>query len=171
MIRGFRLCKRKFAAGAFSGEGARLEGGRWNDKGTRLVYCSSSISLAMLEVLVNTPELPQEMVSLELTLPDSVAVESWTPKDLPSNWTSFPSPAALKARGSEWVGSGRTVALWVPSAVVPGETNLLINPQHPDWVRCKLGAPKRISFETRLKQKSAKSASVTSGSGRRSKSR
>jgi RES domain-containing protein len=153
LLRVFRICKSKLAATAFSGEGARLEGGRWNDKGTRLVYCSSSVSLAMLELLANTPALPVGMVSLELTLPDDVAVDTWSVKDLPPRWNAFPAPATLKARGSAWVASGRTVALWVPSAVVPGEANLLINPQHADFGRCHVAAPKSITFDSRLKPK------------------
>ena len=53
MPRAWRLVKARHAAGAFDGEGARLHGGRWNSRGARVVYVSSSRSLAALELLVH----------------------------------------------------------------------------------------------------------------------
>jgi RES domain-containing protein len=149
-VHAYRICRASLAAGAFSGEGARVNGGRWNEKGTRLVYCSSSVSLAMLEVLVHTPSLPRDMVTIRVTVPDDVRVETWTAGDLPADWASPVPPAALKSRGSAWAAEGRAMAVRVPSAIVPSETNLLVNPVHPDWPRCIVDAPEPIQFDVRL---------------------
>ena len=151
MTRAYRIVKEQFIGGAFSGEGARIFGGRWNEKGTRLVYCSSSVSLAMLEVLVHTPELPKRMMIVHVTIPDRVTIDVWNLRDLPSDWAENPAPSAIKALGEGGIASGKALALRVPSAVVQGETNILINPLHADWSKCEIGAPERVRFDTRLK--------------------
>ncbi|HSN99153.1 MAG TPA: RES family NAD+ phosphorylase [Candidatus Nanopelagicales bacterium] len=147
-----RICSAKHADGAFTGEGARLYGGRWNEKGTRMVYCASSVSLAMLEVLVHSPTLPVGIVSITVMIPDDILIETWTAADLPADWAMYPAPAALQARGSAWAAAGRTLAVRVPSAVVPSETNILLNPVHPDWSRCTVHPAEPIAFDIRLKR-------------------
>lgn len=146
-----RICSRKRADSAFSGEGARQYGGRWNEKGTRVVYCASTVSLAMLEMLVHSPSLPSGMVTIALTLPDDVRLDSWSEADLPSDWAAYPAPASLQARGSAWVASARSLALRVPSAVVRTESNVLVNPGHPDWLRCTIHTPSPVLFDARLR--------------------
>jgi RES domain-containing protein len=151
MPRVYRICAATREAGAFSGDGARRYGGRWNEKGTRIVYCSSSVSLAMLEILVHSPTLPKGMIAIGVTIPEGAEIEIWTPADLPPNWGSYPAPAALQTRGSEWAASGRTVAVRVPSAVVRTETNVLLNPIHKDWSGCTVLAAEPIEFDSRLR--------------------
>jgi RES domain-containing protein len=151
MLIAYRICDGARTATAFSGEGARLSGGRWNEKGTRLVYCASSVSLCMLEMLVHTPTRPTGMVSLKLLIPDDIEIEEWTPAILPPDWGSYPFPAAVQARCSAWVASATSVGVRVPSAVVPTEWNILINPQHPDWARCEVEPAEPVEFDTRLK--------------------
>ena len=150
-MRAYRICKASRTATAFTGEGARVNGGRWNEKGTKLVYCSSSVSLAMLEVLVHTPALPRDMMTIGVTIPDDVRVDTWTAEDLPADWASPVPPAAIKILGSAWAAAGGAVAVRVPSAIVPSETNLLVNPAHPDWLRCTMDPPERVRFDVRLK--------------------
>jgi RES domain-containing protein len=147
----FRICPRRYLPFAFSGDGARLNGGRWNEKGTRLVYCASSASLAMLEILVHTPTLPAGMVLIPVTIPRGLSIVAWKAAELPTGWSGHPAPAVLQARGSAWVKTQAAVALQVPSAVAPRETNLLINPEHPDWSRCVVGEPEPIQFDRRLR--------------------
>ncbi|HTQ06475.1 MAG TPA: RES family NAD+ phosphorylase [Polyangiaceae bacterium] len=148
----YRICSAKRARHAFTGEGARRSGGRWNERGTRVVYCSGSIALAMLEVLVHTPTLPKNMVTFAVTLPNDLEFDDWTRRRLPASWANFPVPAGIRALGNRWVTVGRTLALKVPSAVVPGEWNLLINPSHPDFRRIEVGSPKAVAFDARLKR-------------------
>ena len=148
----YRICSAMHAGSAFSGEGARLYGGRWNEKGTRMVYCASSVSLAMLEILVHSPMLPSRMVTIAVLIPEDIAIDMWTAEDLPADWAAYPAPAALQARGTAWAASGKTLAVRVPSAVVPSETNVLFNPSHPDWPLCKVQAAEPIVFDMRLKR-------------------
>lgn len=147
----YRICDSALAATAFSGDGARLYGGRWNEKETRIVYCASSVSLAMLEMLVHTTRRPLGRVSIAVRIPDSVRIDEWPSAGLPSYWKDYPFPAALQARGSAWVAGGGAVAVRVPSAVVPSEWNILLNPQHPDWAHCVCEPPVPVEFDARLK--------------------
>lgn len=151
MRRAYRLCSARCASTAFSGEGARLYGGWWNEKGTRVVYCASSVSLAMLEMLVHSTTLPKGIVKIAVDLPLDVEVETWTAGDLPADWAQYPAPASLQACGTEWATSARTLALLVPSAVVASETNLILNPGHDDWKRCVVHPPEPLLFDARLK--------------------
>jgi RES domain-containing protein len=148
----FRLCSRRHAGNAFSGEGARLYGGRWNQRGTRLVYCSETLSLAVLELLVHldVPVLPPDIVVFRVSIPASISRTTWEVGDLPHRWRQFPAPTSLQTRGSAWVESGRTAVLVVPSVVVTGERNYLLNPVHPAFARIAVGAPARFRWDERL---------------------
>ncbi len=146
----YRLCRRPFTA--LDGEGARLYGGRWNPKGVPLVYAASTVSLAALECLVHFSSniLPVGYVALAITIPKSVRVETWTPARLPRSWAATPAPASLQAMGSAWVRAARTAVLRVPSAVVPSELVVLINPLHPEARAIRAAKPQPFSFDRRL---------------------
>jgi len=98
------------------------------------VYCASFLSLATLEyfVHVDSDELPDDLVSIRASLADDVAVEHVDPSRLPPDWRQSPGPDELRDIGSAWLDSMRTIALLVPSAVTPSETNIVITPRHPD---------------------------------------
>ena len=81
------------------------------------------------------------------TIPDDVAIEELDP--LPKGWREIDSPVAMAA-GTEWVVSGRTAVLRVPSVVVPEEANYVINPAHPAAVRIAVGDPVRVEWDPRL---------------------
>ena len=147
----WRICAARWAATAFDGEGARRFGGRWSSKGVPVVYCSESRSLAMLEVLahVEAPELLGRsawvMVSARLPME---RVEK--PARFPENWRRFPAPPETRRFGDAWITAGRSVALRVPSAVVPGEFNYVLNPGHPRFAEVKAGRPEAFAFDSRL---------------------
>ncbi len=149
---GWRLSKRRYAEAAFSGEGPRLYGGRWNSPGTPLVYTSLSLSLAVLEVFVHMDPITQPedyvSVSVELDVTASQA-ERISPERLPSDWTIIDHPM-LKDVGDIWVRSMRSAVLLVPSAVVEGEWNALVNPLHPASRQMKRSAPKTYHFDQRM---------------------
>ena len=130
-IRAYRLVKRKWRQAAFDGEGARLYGGRWNSKGKACVYLAGSASLAMLEVMVHLDDyqLLEHYTLLEVTLPKS-ALMSLSTESLPKDWAVEPAPASTAEIGDNWLESQSSLALAVPSAVVPRERNYLINPEH-----------------------------------------
>ena len=143
-----RIIGRKFAGNAFSGDGARLYGGRWNIIGTSMVYTAGSISLAILEWRAHLAQWPAPAVSvIEVGLDESLI---WIPSRLPSNWNRVPAPAAAAEFGDEWIKSGRSVAMRIPSAVVPQEWNYLLNPAHPHFSKLAIGKPRAIKPDARL---------------------
>jgi RES domain-containing protein len=148
----WRICKKRHLRSAFSGIGAEKLGGRWNPRGERMVYASSSLSLASLELFVHLePKLiPPDMCSVVATVPDSVLFEELTVKRLPKNWRSYPAPARLQAIGSKWLRSKRSLLLIVPSAVNPDEKNILLNPLHPDAASLTDIQSKPFHFDPRM---------------------
>ncbi len=154
MPRVWRICKKQHVKGAFTGEGARLYGGRWNHKGSAVVYCASSLALAALEVFVHVDpsELPDDLMSIPADLPEKMKVERLTPNKLPKSWRESVGPDVLKDIGTTWVQRGQTVALFVPSAIVPEEENVLFNPTHPDFAKIKLGLPRPFAFDPRMRK-------------------
>jgi RES domain-containing protein len=148
----WRLCKKKHAGDPLSGGGARLFGGRWNHKGVRVAYCSSTLSLATLEMLVHVdlPDLPTDLQAIEIEIPDGVPMKTIAASTLPAGWQDTPGPDELKDIGTAWVAVGTELVLAVPSAVVPHESNYLVNPDHPDIKRVTIMAPTPFSMDPRL---------------------
>jgi RES domain-containing protein len=148
----WRLSKLRYAEAAWTGEGARLLGGRWNPPGIPLVYTSLSLSLAVLEVLVHLPARtqPEDWVSVSAELdasePDADRVDVSL---LPHDWRRVDHPA-LQRIGEEWVRSRRSLLLLVPSVIVDGELNALVNPTHPSAASIRIGKPKPFHFDDRL---------------------
>jgi RES domain-containing protein len=151
-MRVWRLCQRRFAASAFDGEGARLYGGRWNHKGLPVVYCSATLSLAVLEVLVHhrVPIPPNDFVAVPAELPVRLKITALTTADLPAGWQEDPSPTALQDIGSDWLRNAASAVLAVPSALVPPEFNYLLNPRHKDFTRLVIGQPQTFPFDMRF---------------------
>ena len=138
-----------------SGYGAFLVGGRWNLPGLSLLYTAETRALAMLEVLVHLPagDLPADMYLLTLDVPDTISREELTPADLPADWQRLAQPLPTALLGHAWLQSGRSLALRVPSVIVPPEHNLLLNPTHPEFGQVRLAAePELFSFDERLRQ-------------------
>jgi RES domain-containing protein len=147
----WRICKAKYAATSFSGEGARPYAGRWNPAGVAMVYTSTSMALACLEFFVHLdPSVaPNDLVSTSATIPSGLAIEGVRIADLPTDWQATEHPA-LQILGADWIASQRSLALEVPSVVVEGEWNVLLNPAHPDFDRITLNEPKPWSFDQRM---------------------
>jgi RES domain-containing protein len=150
-MRFWRICRRRFAAEAATGEGARLYGGRWNSRGVRILYASRSLALAAMESFVNLePNLqPSDLVSISGEIPDDLDIGRLDLKTLPRGWHRTRTEL-LRRFGDEWIKAGRTVALLVPSAAVRGEWNLLLNPTHPEFERLRLGNPVPFRFDSRM---------------------
>lgn len=131
-VTAYRLVKRKFQETAFDGEGARLYGGRWNSPGNACVYVASSESLALLEIMVHLESyrLLNAYALLRLKLP-AESILSVGEEDLPENWQEAPAPAETAELGDGWLASNQSLALAVPSVVVPRELNYMLNPADP----------------------------------------
>ena len=151
----YRLVRTDRASGAFSGEGSRLFGGRWNPKGVAVVYCSQHLSLCVLEFRVNQDRfrprdgysffrviIPENLVE---KLPLEKAPWGWDRRDLPS---ARPTPA--QQFGERWVQEARSVVLEVPSAVLPQECNYVLNPHHRDFGQLHLERALPIRLDERL---------------------
>jgi RES domain-containing protein len=151
VITAWRLLKKSLAKHAFDGEGARLFGGRWNSPGTRMVYCSATASLALLEVFANVqrPDFAAQFVLISCTFDESL-VAQLDVKDLPTDWRSSPGPPELQQMGDAWIQDGETPILAVPSAIIEHEQNYLLNPQHAAFRRIKRARAKPFTFDLRL---------------------
>jgi RES domain-containing protein len=138
---------------AFDGEGARLYPGRWNQEGIAVVYTSVHLSLAALELLVHLEprHLHRKLFAFSADMPDEW-VETVPPSRLPRGWAAAAPTAATRALGSEWARSGRTAGLALPSAVVPQELNVLLNPAHPGFTELKVEGPVPFSIDPRLRR-------------------
>jgi RES domain-containing protein len=147
----WRIVKSRHASTAFDGEGARFYGGRWNSAGTTMVYTSSTISLAVLEILVLLQEVSLlSSYSLISASIDDAFVERLDHSVLPDGWRAYPAPSELQRIGDEWVRSQRSAVLEVPSVIVERESNYLLNPAHPDFSSVVIGKPEPFTFDVRL---------------------
>jgi RES domain-containing protein len=146
----WRIATSGFARSAFSGEGARLYGGRWNPKGVPIFYTAASQSLAMLEMLVQDQRLRARYVIIEARIPAGLAVDRVRTDRLPSDWREITAREKLQAIGAEWARKRGTAVLVVPSAIVPPESNYLLNPLHADFKRIKIGKPTTVETDLRL---------------------
>ena len=145
----WRLARRKHVA--LDGEGARLAAGRWNSWGTPVVYASEHLSLAVLEVLVHVDSdlLPQDLTAFRIEIPDGVSTARLDTATLPRGWRTRID--RCRRLGDAWIAEARTAVLAVPSAVIPHETNVLINPRHEDSGRIHVVGSERFQLDARLR--------------------
>jgi RES domain-containing protein len=151
MITAWRPVHPMYADDAFSGEGPRRRGGRWNLPGALVVYTASSVSLAALELIVNNQRalrLPA-YVLFSCSFPETL-VEPLDRSRLPQNWRDYPAPGALQQLGMEWLSLRSSAVLEVPSAVVEQESNFLLNPEHPDFSSIEIGPRRPFKLDPRL---------------------
>ena len=150
-MRAYRIVKRRHAADAFTGEGARLYGGRWNRPGTPMVYTAHTRALAALESLAHYGGAERRIafVTFEMEIPDRL-VRQLDTAALPPGWRAQePSPGTQEI-GSHWQREGRSVALAVPSIIIPEEWCVLLNPHHPDTAHVMISYPVDFRFDERL---------------------
>ncbi len=152
MLSAFRLTKTKYVKTAFDGKGAAMVGGRWNSQGTRMVYTSSTLSLATMEVMVNLDDyevLCGLYSYISIHIPERI-VEVIDPSRLPKEWDSLAPGATSQVVGDTWVSDARSAVLAVPSVVTPGELNYLLNPSHADFGLITIDKPKPFVLDERL---------------------
>ena len=150
-MRFWRICRRRYAADAAGGEGARLYGGRWNSRGVRVIYESTSLALAAVETFVNLEPklLPADLISIEGETPGALRIEKLDLSTLPPDWYETRGES-LRRFGDGWIREGRAAALLVPSAAIRGEWNVLLNPVHPDFAAILFHDPMPFKFDVRM---------------------
>ena len=152
MIHAWRIVKARLAEGAFDGEGARIYGGRWNSPGRPAVYLGGSPAIAALEVLAHNARpalLEASYVIIEARLPDDALLDL-SLEALPPGWDDPADSRRAAALGDAWLESGASLALRVPSAVLPLEHDLVINVRHPRIGELTVGTPRPFRFDPRL---------------------
>jgi RES domain-containing protein len=149
-MRLWRLPRERYRA--LDGEGARRYGGRWNSEGIPVVYASSTLSLAALEYLVHVDieDVPDDLVALEIEVPEGASREEIQPRDLPDDWNRPGQHPACVAAGDRWARAGDALLLDVPSALIPRERNVLINPLHPEAAGVHVRSVAPFAFDPRL---------------------
>ena len=147
----WRIVRAARVNSAFTGEGARVYGGRWNSRGTAVIYVSEHESLAALELLVHLTPVPPDGRYRSFRLEwDDKLTEYFAVKNLPANWNAEPPTFQTMQIGDEWVHAGKSVALAVPSVLSTSEMNFLLNPKHPDFKKIKISQPVDYRFDSRL---------------------
>ena len=140
----------------FSGFGAYLTPGRWHLRGNRVVYTSAAASLAALEYLVHLkPDtIPADISLLEFEAPDDISIERQdAPETLNPDWRGIHLSVELQTFGTQWLVECHTAILAVPSAIIPGETNYLLNPAHPEIARVRIVGEEPFFYDPRLIKK------------------
>jgi RES domain-containing protein len=146
----YRLHSQRYSA--FDGTGAMLYGGRWNRRGTALIYTAESRALCALEVLVNAGQLADDYVVTVITIPDDLTRTTLSIDTMPGDWTAAIPNDQTRNVGSQWASGLESPVLAVPSAVIWRECNYILNPSHPAFNRIAFGPAEPFYFDERLKR-------------------
>jgi RES domain-containing protein len=149
---GWRIAKAKHSRAAFSGEGARIFEGRWNSAGVRMVYCSENLALSALEILahIQPVRMRDKLRAFRITFDESL-MEIVDLRKLPKGWDAQPPGPVSKQIGDDWIKSGRSAVLALPSVLVSLERTFLLNPKHPDFPKIKITDTGEFVLDPRLR--------------------
>jgi len=150
----YRIARGKYK-NDLSGTGAEINGGRWNNKGTKVLYTASSIALAMTEVAVHVPYgiLPRGYFVVSIEIPD-VNISFLSANKLNgTTWNSHPPSHKTQKIGDDFISANQDLILKVPSVVAPGDFNFLINPSHVEFSKVKIIEIIPFGFDQRLFKK------------------
>jgi RES domain-containing protein len=147
----YRIAK-KDVVKDLTGTGAKLFGGRWNQRGTAVIYTSETRALATVEYLVHLSlsNAPRGLMIATIEIPKSIVPEDILRSSLPRGWRNYPPPREVADLGTRWAKSKKSLLLRVPSAIVEHEHNILINPLHSEMRRVVLREVEAFEFEKRL---------------------
>jgi len=147
----YRITGKKYASD-LTGSGAAMLGGRWNKKGTPVLYTGENKEIALLETIVHTPpSLYPALDILTLEIPDD-SITSLEITNLPKNWAVYPAPVVLSEIGESWIKEGETLALKVPSCIIHSSHNYILNCRHPEYSRVRLIDQRNFKIDSRLKK-------------------
>ncbi|GAB3978140.1 RES family NAD+ phosphorylase [Spirosoma terrae] len=145
----YRITKAVYADRLVASGGAA----RWNSRGQFVLYTAATRALACLENVVHRSGegLQETFRVMVIDVLDAIFVETITLDTLPADWFDFNQYDSCQRLGSEWLRSGRSAVLRVPSAIIPNEWNYLLNPAHPDFPRIQLIRTEPFLFDPRIK--------------------
>ena len=154
-MRVYRIYRKRRRNSAFTGEGARIAGARWNLPGTPIVYTCATLSLCLLEFFVHFDPEGGDITRLNLEcrwadLPETLPRYESQESDLPRDWKEIPWPKSTQERGTRWMVEDQHLVVSVPSVIVPMERNFLLNPQHALFPKIVIGPPSAIDLDPRL---------------------
>ena len=147
----YRIANIKYKEATLTGIGAEKVGGRWNEVGTRAVYCSENVSLALLEYYVhsrNTATLPKEVLVAKIHIPDELPIELL--KELPDRWDQYPYRSNTTGLFSQRATDREFFALSVPSTIVGIERNIILNPLYKDFGKVEIADFLTLPLDPRL---------------------
>jgi RES domain-containing protein len=147
----FRLARQPYA-NSLSGRGAALKGGRWNSAGIEMIYTAQNRALAMAEVAVHftLATLPEDYMMVTVDIPDHLSEQEVPVSSLPANWNVFPPLLTTQAIGDRFIQENKYTSLVVPSAVVKGEFNWLLNPNHAGFKEIRILSVEPFPFDQRI---------------------
>jgi RES domain-containing protein len=148
----YRICSSKFA-NDLTGEGAKINGGRWNHPGTACIYSASTRALALLEYTAHAKLhlIPRALSFTSFEVPDQ-SLQSFSIAQLPGNWKQFPHPKETRDFGTKFLTDNKFLVYRLPSVVIDDEMNFIINPSHPDIKLVKIKEVKDYVYDLRLKK-------------------
>lgn len=149
----YRVANVKYKDATLSGIGAEKVGGRWNSVGTRAVYCSENISLALLEYYVhseNIAYLPKNILIAKIQFPDEFVIEKL--KELPERWNQYPYASKTTEVFTDLAKDRNRFALRVPSTIVGLESNIILNPLFKEFGKVEIVDFIELPIDERLKQ-------------------
>jgi len=148
----WKIARKEYAGAVLSGQGGMYSSGRWHEKGTLIVYTSSTLSLAILEVFVHLgPEGHKiEHIRVQIEIPDKIKIDSIPPSEIPPDWNMSAAPWSTKNYGTQWIRSMSAAVLKTPSVISPGEFNYILNPTHPEFHKIKIINTEAHYFDGRM---------------------
>jgi RES domain-containing protein len=149
----YRVANAKYKDSTLSGIGAEKVGGRWNSVGTRAVYCSENISLALLEYYVHSDDistLPKKILIAKIQFPDDLIIEEL--EEIPDTWKDYPYTSETAQVFTEFVKDRNKFALKVPSTIVGLESNIILNPLFKEFGKVEVVEFLELPIDQRLKK-------------------
>ncbi|MEO5947634.1 MAG: RES family NAD+ phosphorylase [Chitinophagaceae bacterium] len=150
----YRLSKKKYCRD-LSGKGAEIAGGRWNSKSIAMIYTSESRSLCTAEIAVHIPlgNIPSDYFLSTIEIPDTADVLEIKEAGLPKDWKTIPHSNSTQLLGDNFISANKLLVMKVPSVVVQGDFNYLLNPVHNLFSKVKVIKTEAFEFDERLFKK------------------
>lgn len=146
----WRIARRPHALDRL-GSGARQSGGRWNYPGTAVIYAGRTIAIAALEKFVHLAGIvPPDLVLVRIDVPDNSSLEQPRIADLPNDWHVVPPAPGSMGFATRWAQENRSLMLYVPSALVREESNVILNPNHPEFPAIAMRVERDFNYDTRM---------------------